>query len=277
MNLRQFMKNYWAALSGAVLLLWLELQVVRGGLLYANELQLMANSLLFVGNLMSVLVWNSQRAERRDTEFLQIVVLVCEAYLVNVDVFSKPLRQWSDLLYGWNLAWNICGVLELFLVSGLLCRALCGLIQSVCYLLERLKELVRWLEQTIRQCDKENLLEVAVWMVMLAIAFWLRLPQNRGGAEPLLQILLEMLLAWILVRVFRRRILYYLCDRYGMHPDDLSILLLVVCMGIAFFIGIGLWKQGGSTSMNLLELLEDGVVTFEEELAAWRASIWSRT
>ena len=277
MNLRQFMKNYWAALSGAVLLLWLELQVVRGGLLYANELQLIANSLLFVGNLMSVLVWNSRRAERRDTELLQIVALVCEAYLVNVDVFSKPLRQWSDLLYGWNLAWNICGVIELFLVSGLLCRALCGLIQSVCYLLERLKEIVRWLEQTIRQCDKGKFLEAAVWTVMLVIVFWLRLPQNRGNAEPLLQILLEMLLAWILVRVFRRGILYYLCDRYGMHPDDLSILLLVVCMGIAFFIGIGLWKQGGSTSMNLLELLEDGVVTFEEELAAWRASIWSRT
>ena len=152
------------------------------------------------------------------------------------------------------------------MVSGLLCRALCGLLQSVRYLLEHLKELVRWLEQTIRQCDKGNLLEAAV-----------RLPQNRGNAEPLLQILLEMLLAWILVRAFRRGMLYYLCDRYGIHPDDLRILLLVVCMGIAFFVGIGLWKQGGSTSRNLLELLEDGVVTFEEELAAWRASIWSRT
>lgn len=84
-------------------------------------------------------------------------------------------------------------------------------------------------------------------------------------------------LVWILVRAFRRGMLYYLCDRYGIHPDDLRILLLVVCMGIAFFVGIGLWKQGGSTSRNLLELLEDGVVTFEEELAAWRASIWSRT
>lgn len=163
------------------------------------------------------------------------------------------------------------------MVSGLLCRALCGLLQSVRYLLEHLKELVRWLEQTIRQCDKGNLLEAAVWTVMLAIAFWLRLPQNRGNAEPLLQILLEMFLAWILVRAFRRGMLYYLCDRYGIHPDDLRILLLVVCMGIAFFVGIGLWKQGGSTSRNLLELLEDGVVTFEEELAAWRASIWSRT
>lgn len=276
MNLRQFIKNYWAALGGAVLLLWLEFQMDWVGFPYGDEAQKTVNILLLVASFISVLTSNG-RDEQRKVELLQIVVLVCEAYLVNVDVFSKPLRQWSDLLYGWNLAWNICGVLELFLVSGLLCRALCGLLQSVRYLLEHLKELVRWLEQTIRQCDKGNLLEAAVWTVMLAIAFWLRLPQNRGNAEPLLQILLEMLLAWILVRAFRRGMLYYLCDRYGIHPDDLRILLLVVCMGIAFFVGIGLWKQGGSTSRNLLELLEDGVVTFEEELAAWRASIWSRT
>ena len=78
-------------------------------------------------------------------------------------------------------------------------------------------------------------------------------------------------------KAFRRGMLYYLCDGYGIHPDDLRILLLVVCMGIAFFVGIGLWKQGGSTSRNLLELLEDGVVTFEEELAAWRAVYGPRT
>ena len=144
-----------------------------------DEAQKTVNILLLVASFISVLTSNG-RAEQRKVELLQIVVLVCEAYLVNVDVFSKPLRQWSDLLYGWNLAWNICGVLELFLVSGLLCRALCGLLQSVRYLLEHLKELVRWLEQTIRQCDKGNLLEAAVWTVMLAIAFLATIAPEQG-------------------------------------------------------------------------------------------------
>ena len=161
MNLRQFIKNYWAALGGAVLLLWLEFQMDWVGFPYGDEAQKTVNILLLVASFISVLTSNG-RAEQRKVELLQIVVLVCEAYLVNVDVFSKPLRQWSDLLYGWNLAWNICGVLELFLVSGLLCRALCGLLQSVRYLLEHLKELVRWLEQTIRQCDKGNLLALPI-------------------------------------------------------------------------------------------------------------------
>lgn len=70
--------------------------------------------------------------------------------------------------------------LSFFLVSGLLCRALCGLLQSVRYLLEHLKELVRWLEQTIRQCDKGNLLEAAVWTVMLAIAFLATIAPEQG-------------------------------------------------------------------------------------------------
>jgi hypothetical protein len=117
MNLRQFIKNYWAALGGAVLLLWLEFQMDWVGFPYGDEAQKTVNILLLVASFISVLTSNG-RAEQRKVELLQIVVLVCEAYLVNVDVFSKPLRQWSDLLYGWNLAWNICGVLELFLVSG---------------------------------------------------------------------------------------------------------------------------------------------------------------
>ena len=48
MNLRQFIKNYWAALGGAVLLLWLEFQMDWVGFPYGDEAQKTVNILLLV-------------------------------------------------------------------------------------------------------------------------------------------------------------------------------------------------------------------------------------
>lgn len=88
MNLRQFIKNYWAALGGAVLLLWLEFQMDWVGFPYGNEAQKTVNILLLMASFISVLTWNG-RAEQRKAELLQITLLVCEAYVVNVDIFSN--------------------------------------------------------------------------------------------------------------------------------------------------------------------------------------------
>lgn len=64
MNLRQFIKNYWAALGGAVLLLWLEFQMDWVGFPYGDEAQKTVNILLLVASFISVLTSNG-RAEQR--------------------------------------------------------------------------------------------------------------------------------------------------------------------------------------------------------------------
>lgn len=63
MNLRQFIKNYWAALGGAVLLLWLEFQMDWVGFPYGDEAQKTVNILLLVASFISVLTSNG-RAEQ---------------------------------------------------------------------------------------------------------------------------------------------------------------------------------------------------------------------
>lgn len=60
MNLRQFIKNYWAALGGAVLLLWLEFQMDWVGFPYGDEAQKTVNILLLVASFISVLTSNGR-------------------------------------------------------------------------------------------------------------------------------------------------------------------------------------------------------------------------
>lgn len=168
MNLQRFIKSYWAALVGVAVLFWLEVRMDWTGLLYESEAQRTANILLLVVSFISVLIWSyDRRLEQRSAELLQIVLLVCEAYMVNVDVFSNRLNHWTDLFtYGWNLTWVICGVSELFLVSGLLIKALRSVLQVVFHLFACLKESVLWVEQAVRQCDKSIVPEVVFGVVV---------------------------------------------------------------------------------------------------------------
>ena len=94
MNLQRFIKSYWAALVGVAVLFWLEVRMDWTGLLYESEAQRTANILLLVVSFISVLIWSyDRRLEQRSAELLQIVLLVCEAYMVNVDVFSNRLNH----------------------------------------------------------------------------------------------------------------------------------------------------------------------------------------
>lgn len=70
------------------MLLWLEFQMDWVGFPYGNEAQKTVNILLLMASFISVFTWNG-RAEQRKAELLQITLLVCEAYVVNVDIFSN--------------------------------------------------------------------------------------------------------------------------------------------------------------------------------------------
>ena len=189
MNLRQFIKNYWAALGGAVLLLWLEFQMDWVGFPYGDEAQKTVNILLLMASFISVLTWNG-RAEQRKAELLQITLLVCEAYVVNVDIFSNRVNHWSDLYTnGWNLTWAIGGSLEILEISGLLGIIVRSVLQAIFHLTENLRGAVRWLEQIVQQCDKALLFET----IGGVLADWLFISYSGLNQKP------EQTILWAIV------------------------------------------------------------------------------
>lgn len=176
-------------------------------LLYKSEAQRTANILLLVVSFISVLMWShDRRPEQRSAELLQIVLLVCEAYMVNIDVFSNRLNHWTDLFtYGWNLTWAICGVFELLLISGLLIKVVRSVLQAVFYLSGRLKESVLWVEQVVRQCDKDTVIEV---MFGVAVYMFVKdgLPLGLLGVGGFGVIWMALCTFWRLFKTARKRL-----------------------------------------------------------------------
>ena len=204
MGLLRFIKKYWAALGGAVLLLWLEFQMDWVGFPYGNEAQKTVNILLLMASFISVLTWNG-RAEQRKAELLQITLLVCEAYVVNVDIFSNRVNHWSDLYTnGWNLTWAIGGSLEILEISGLLGIIVRSVLQAIFHLTENLRGAVRWLEQIVRQCDKALLFET----IGGVLADWLFISYSGLNQKPEQTILWAIvfgtlwIIAWTIIRLF---------------------------------------------------------------------------
>lgn len=122
MNLRQFIKGHWSALIGGCLVLLLEVIQETGHVeipLIGSQKGL--NVLFLILSFLEVLsVWNCRiDSDVRHTALLQICLIVCEAYIINIDVFSNSIQKWSDFIEsGWNLTWIICGIFELSLISG---------------------------------------------------------------------------------------------------------------------------------------------------------------
>lgn len=122
MNLRQFIKGHWSALIGGCLVLLLDVIQETGYVeipLIGSQKGL--NVLFLILSFLEVLsVWNCRiDSDVRHTALLQICLIACEAYIINIDVFSNSIQKWSDFIEsGWNLTWIICGIFELSLISG---------------------------------------------------------------------------------------------------------------------------------------------------------------
>ncbi len=122
MNLRQFIKGHWSALIGGYLVLLLEVIQETGYVrIPLISSQKGSNVLFLILSFLEVLyVWNCRiDADVRRTALLQICLIACEAYIINIDVFSNSIQKWSDFIKsGWNLTWIICGIFEVSLISG---------------------------------------------------------------------------------------------------------------------------------------------------------------
>lgn len=122
MNLRQFIKGHWSALIGGCLVLLLEVIQETGYVrIPLISSQNGSNVLFLILSFLEVLyVWNCRiDVDVRRTALLQICLIACEAYIINIDVFSNSIQKWSDFIKsGWNLTWIICGIFEVSLISG---------------------------------------------------------------------------------------------------------------------------------------------------------------
>lgn len=203
-NLQRFIKNYWAALGGVALVLWLEVQMVKGTMPYGNKAQQISNILLLVVGFVSALIWNG-RTEQRKAELLQIALLVCEAYLINVDVFSNWINHWSDLYTnGWNLTWVIGGSFGLLWVSGLFGMIVRSLLQVIFHLAKSLREIVRWFEQTVQKCDKSILFE-GIGGIFADYLFINYLNLNQKPEQTILWVIgfgVLWIIGWTFIRLF---------------------------------------------------------------------------
>lgn len=174
------------------------------GFPYGDEAQKTVNILLLMASFISVLTWNG-RAEQRKAELLQITLLVCEACVVNVDIFSNRVNHWSDLYTnGWNLTWAIGGSLEILEISGLLGIIVRSVLQAIFHLTENLRGAVRWLEQIVQQCDKALLFET----IGGVLADWLFISYSGLNQKPEQTILWAIvfgtlwIIAWTIIRLF---------------------------------------------------------------------------
>lgn len=106
MNLRQFIKGHWSALIGGCLVLLLEVIQETGYVeipLIGSQKGL--NVLFLILSFLEVLsVWNCRiDSDVRHTALLQICLIACEAYIINIDVFSNSIQKWSDFIEsGWR-------------------------------------------------------------------------------------------------------------------------------------------------------------------------------
>lgn len=92
MNLRQFIKGHWSALIGGYLVLLLEVIQETGYVrIPLISSQKGSNVLFLILSFLEVLyVWNCRiDADVRRTALLQICLIACEAYIINIDVFSN--------------------------------------------------------------------------------------------------------------------------------------------------------------------------------------------
>ena len=101
MNLRQFIKGHWSALIGGCLVLLLEVIQETGHVeipLIGSQKGL--NVLFLILSFLEVLsVWNYRiDSDVRHTALLQICLIACEAYIINIDVFSNSIQKWSDFI-----------------------------------------------------------------------------------------------------------------------------------------------------------------------------------
>lgn len=155
MNLRQFIKEYWSALIGGCVILLLEAIQETGYV----EIPLMssqrdANVLLLILSFLEVLsVWNCRiDSDVRRTACLQIWLIACEAYIVNVDIFSNSIQKWSDFIKsGWNLTWIICGIFELSLISGQLGKGNRVMLKIIRHIADSLHAV--WENHKLELCD----------------------------------------------------------------------------------------------------------------------------
>ena len=268
MGLLRFIKKYWAALCGAALVFWLENQMVKGTMPYGDKTQQISNISLLIASFMSVLTWNG-RTEQRKAELLQITLLVCEAYVVNVDIFSNRVSRWSDLYTdGWNLTWVIGGSLELLGISGLLGIIVRSVIQAIFHLAENLRGAVRWLEQIVQQCDKALLFET----IGGVLADWLFISYSGLNQKPEQKILWAIvfgmlwIIAWTIIRLFvciRKKLLAELRE-ISIRSSFSIIGEGLVLIGLATFAFWTLSIQQSSVKIILLLLII--VVLFTQQL-----------
>lgn len=162
--MRRFIKTYWAAFFGVLLIVVLEGGNAAGSLVYRKEeFQRGANIFLLMISFLNILAaWRKRDSrEIRAATLLQLCFVVCEAFVINVDVFSNKIGKWEDLIaYGWNLTWVICGVFQALLVSGFFETFFSVCIQIIKYLLHKVRELAEWLEQAVRQINKSIAFEI---------------------------------------------------------------------------------------------------------------------
>ena len=145
---------------------------------HIKDFQLISNTLLLiigVYSLFSARVQTNHFKSNTLVYFLSNSLVVLCGYILNIDVFENKIHQISDLWTKWHILWLIGSLVLILLFSDIGKNSYKSIVSIFRYLTNRIKIIIGWGENTIKNSHKGVISYVVfgmiAWIYFLVIDF----------------------------------------------------------------------------------------------------------
>lgn len=152
-------KDIFPAILGLLCLLIIEIINVTGIVMQSQRenFQTISNILLLIigaYSLFCVVMQMKKSGDGVQIHFLNNLMIVVSAYVLNIDIFENKIQDPSQLLTGWHVLWTLWTVAMILWFSGMGKRIYELETKVFQYLIGTTADIAGWIESTVRASNK---------------------------------------------------------------------------------------------------------------------------